>query len=86
MSEGRLGTPVRGEGPSLLHGVRQVFARDLRVVLRRRADATAALMFFVIVVSLFPLGVGPEPQLLRSMAAGVVEANLRSSMPPRFSP
>ena len=56
----------------MLHGMRHVFLRDLRVVLRRRADVAAALMFFVIVVSLFPLGVGPEPRLLRTMAPGVV--------------
>ncbi|MBC7734925.1 MAG: heme exporter protein CcmB [Bacteriovorax sp.] len=52
--------------------MRHVFLRDLRVVLRRRADVGATLMFFVIVVSLFPLGVGPEPRLLRTMAPGVV--------------
>ena len=52
--------------------MRHVFLRDLRVVLRHRADVAATLMFFVIVVSLFPLGVGPEPRLLRTMAAGVV--------------
>lgn len=52
--------------------MRHVFLRDLRVVLRRRADVAATLMFFVIVVSLFPLGVGPEPALLRTMAPGVV--------------
>ena len=56
----------------MLQGMRHVFLRDLRVVLRRRADVAAALMFFVIVVSLFPLGVGPEPRLLRTMAPGVV--------------
>ena len=28
--------------------------------------------FFIIVVSLFPLGVGPEPNTLRSIAPGVV--------------
>ena len=53
-------------------GMRCIFMRDLRIALRRRADTFAALFFFVIVVSLFPLGVGPEPALLRSMAAGVV--------------
>ena len=53
-------------------GMRCIFMRDLRIALRRRADTFAALFFFVIVVSLFPLGVGPEPELLRSMAAGVV--------------
>lgn len=52
--------------------MRCVFVRDLRLALRRRADTAAALFFFVIVASLFPLGVGPEPQLLRTMAPGVV--------------
>ena len=49
-----------------------VVARDLRLALRRRADIVAALFFFVIVVSLFPLGVGPEPTLLRQLAPGVL--------------
>ena len=53
-------------------GVCCVIARDLRIALRRRADTLAALIFFVMVVSLFPLGVGPEPQLLRVMAPGVL--------------
>ena len=56
----------------VLHGMASVFVRDLRIALRRRADTLAALFFFVIVVSLFPLGVGPEPGLLRTMAPGVV--------------
>lgn len=49
-----------------------VVQRDLRVALRRRADTFAALFFFVIVASLFPIGVGPEPALLARMGAGVV--------------
>jgi heme exporter protein B len=49
-----------------------VVARDLRLALRRRADIVSALFFFVIVVSLFPLGVGPEPALLRQLAPGVL--------------
>ena len=57
---------------STLAGMRCVFLRDLRLALRRRADTAAALVFFVIVASLFPLAVGPEPALLRRMAAGVV--------------
>jgi heme exporter protein B len=59
-------------GASMFDGMRCIIARDLRIALRRRADTLAALIFFVMVVSLFPLGVGPEPQLLRSMAPGVV--------------
>ena len=58
--------------PGALQGMRCVFERDLRIALRRRADTLAALIFFVIVASLFPLGVGPEPALLRTMAPGVV--------------
>jgi heme exporter protein B len=57
---------------SALAGLRAIFLRDLRIALRRRADTGAALVFFVIVVSLFPLGAGPEPALLRTMAPGVV--------------
>lgn len=53
-------------------GVRSLFVRDLTLALRRRSDTVAALVFFIIVVSLFPLGVGPEPGLLRNMAPGVV--------------
>ena len=37
-----------------------VVRRDLVLAMRRRADVLTTLMFFVIVVSLFPLGVGPE--------------------------
>jgi heme exporter protein B len=46
--------------------------RDLLLAWRRRTDVLATLFFFIIVVSLFPLGVGPEPQLLRTIAPGVV--------------
>src|SRR5437763_2047159 len=46
--------------------------RDLILAWRRRADVLATLFFFVIVVSLFPLGIGPEPQLLRTVAPGVL--------------
>lgn len=49
-----------------------IVRRDLLLAFRRRADFAASLCFFVIVVSLFPLGVGPEPALLRTMAPGVV--------------
>jgi heme exporter protein B len=52
--------------------IQSVIARDLRLALRRRTDLVAALFFFVIVVSLFPLGVGPEPERLREIAPGVL--------------
>jgi heme exporter protein B len=51
---------------------RWIVLRDLTLAWRRRADVLSTLFFFVIVVSLFPLGIGPEMQLLRSIAPGVV--------------
>jgi heme exporter protein B len=51
---------------------RWIVTRDLTLAWRRRADVLSTLIFFVIVVSLFPLGIGPETQLLRSIAPGVV--------------
>ncbi len=58
--------------PGLLDSVVAVVARDLRIALRRRADVMTSLIFFVIVVSLFPLGVGADPVLLRTLGPGVV--------------
>ena len=49
-----------------------VIRRDMVLAMRRRADVLTTLVFFVMVVSLFPLGVGPEPDMLRKMAPGVV--------------
>jgi heme exporter protein B len=58
--------------PSTLSMFRWIVVRDLTLAWRRRADVLSTLFFFVIVVSLFPLGIGPETQLLRSIAPGVV--------------
>lgn len=49
-----------------------VIRRDLLLALRRRSDVLSSLFFFIIVASLFPLGVGPEPALLRTMAPGIL--------------
>ncbi len=49
-----------------------ILKRDLTLALRRRAQILNPLMFFVIVITLFPLGLGPEPNLLQSMAPGVI--------------
>jgi len=65
----------------MLDAIRCIVRRDLLLALRRRSDAATALLFFVIVASLFPLGVGAEPNLLRSIAPGVIwVAALLSSM------
>lgn len=59
-------------GGTMLGAIHSVLARDLTLAGRRPVDVMTALFFFVIVVSLFPLGIGPEGQILRAIAAGVV--------------
>lgn len=49
-----------------------IMRRDLLMVMRRKSEVLTALFFFVIVSSLFPLGIGPEPALLRKIAPGVL--------------
>ncbi len=49
-----------------------VLRRDLILAMRRRSDVLSTLFFFVIVVSLFPLGVGPEMATLRTIGPGVL--------------
>ncbi|HMV11633.1 MAG: heme exporter protein CcmB [Nitrosomonas sp.] len=49
-----------------------IIRRDLMLAMRRQADVLITLFFFIIVVSLFPLGVGPEMNILRAIAPGVL--------------
>jgi heme exporter protein B len=49
-----------------------VLLRDLKLASRRRIDALLPLAFFLVALSLFPLGVGPEPKTLREIAPGIV--------------
>lgn len=49
-----------------------VVHRDLLLAMRRKTEVLTALLFFIIVASLFPLGIGPEPALLRKIAPGVL--------------
>lgn len=46
--------------------------RDLHLSLRQGMDSVMIVMFFVIAVVLFPFGVGPEPNTLARIAAGVI--------------
>jgi heme exporter protein B len=56
----------------MMQTLRYLVARDVLLAMRRRADVATTLFFFVIVASLFPLGVGPDPKLLRIMAPGIL--------------
>ncbi len=46
--------------------------RDLRLAWRRPGDAAVVLAFFVLAASLFPLGIGPQPQTLERIAPGAL--------------
>src|SRR5688572_3327624 len=63
----------RSESPfPMLPAIRTLIARDVAIALRRRADALAALFFFVVTASLFPLALGPQPELLRAIGPGLI--------------
>ena len=53
-------------------GFAAMLGRDLRLALRQGVDAAMAVLFFVVAVSLFPLGVGPEAEILARIAPGVL--------------
>jgi len=58
--------------PGLWHGFMVILKRDLTLAYRRRAEITNPLVFFVIVVTLFPLSIGPEVNLLARVAPGII--------------
>jgi len=49
-----------------------IIHRDLLLVMRRKSEVLTALFFFVVVTSLFPLGIGADGALLRKIAPGVL--------------
>ncbi|HAS63360.1 MAG TPA: heme exporter protein CcmB [Vibrio sp.] len=49
-----------------------IIRRELLIAYRRQADIFNPLWFFIIVITLFPLSIGPEPNLLARIAAGIV--------------
>ena len=60
---------------------RVILERDLKLATRQGMDSLMVVMFFIIVVALFPFGVGPETKVISRIAAGVIwVAALLSSM------
>ena len=49
-----------------------VLRREVSLALRQKGEVLTPLVFFVVIASLFPLGVGPESALLLRMAPGVL--------------
>lgn len=55
-----------------MNAIVAVIRRDLLLAMRRKSEVLTALFFFIIVVSLFPLGIGPEAALLKKIAPGIL--------------
>lgn len=56
----------------MLASMTTIIRRELLIAFRRKADILNPLWFFIIVITLFPLSIGPEPNLLARIAAGIV--------------
>src|SRR5512144_1301055 len=56
----------------MLSGALAIVGREMRLSIRQGIDSLMAVVFFVLACVLFPLGVGPEPQMLSRIAAGIV--------------
>ncbi|OBU18752.1 heme exporter protein CcmB [Photobacterium aquimaris] len=56
----------------MLNTLVQIIRRELLIAYRRQADIFNPLWFFIIVITLFPLGIGPEPNLLARIAPGII--------------
>lgn len=59
-------------GISYTRAFTTLLKRDLQIAVRHRGDIFNPLLFFVMVVTLFPLGIGPEPQVLTRIAPGII--------------
>lgn len=55
-----------------MSGFLNIIRRDLHLAMRQGMDGVMVVMFFIIAVVLFPFGVGPEPNILARIAAGVI--------------
>lgn len=64
-------SPSAPEPIGALAAIAWACRRDLLLALRSRSELALVLVFFVLVISLFPLGVSPEPQLLERIAPGI---------------
>jgi heme exporter protein B len=56
----------------MLSSMMKIVRRELLIAFRRQADIFNPLWFFIIVITLFPLSIGPEPNLLARISAGIV--------------
>jgi heme exporter protein B len=64
--------PQREPHGGLVVALRATFKRDLILLLRRRGEVLNPLVFFALVITLFPIGISPDPELLSTIAPGLL--------------
>lgn len=60
------------ESASAMDACRALLLRDFRLIWRRRGDALNPVLFALLVIALFPLALGPQPEVLARIAPGVL--------------
>lgn len=57
---------------AMLDAFGAIVRRDLVLAMRRRSEAANPVLFFILVITLFPLGIGAQPKLLQAIAPGII--------------
>ena len=57
---------------AMLDAFTAIVRRDLVLAMRRRSEAANPVLFFILVITLFPLGIGAQPKLLQAIAPGII--------------
>lgn len=71
-AEARPAVRLASSSVGALAAMKGVFARDMKIAFRQRQDLLNPLLFFIMVVTLFPLGVSPEVSFLSEAGAGIL--------------
>lgn len=56
----------------MLELFKTVFAHEMKLYYRRKMDVVNAFLFFLLVIILFPIGIGPQPEVLKALSLGVI--------------
>jgi heme exporter protein B len=57
---------------SMVNAFAAIVRRDLVLAMRRRSEIANPVLFFILVITLFPLGIGAQPKLLQAIAPGII--------------
>ena len=60
------------KGISFRQAFYTLLKRDLQIAIRHKGDIFNPLLFFILIVTLFPLAIGPEPKILSRVAPGII--------------